>query len=682
MRFDSYGFFWEDKPRTSSREPVNRPIPAIPDTGWTAPTDFPNLSAAKVLAIDLETYDPNLKTSGPGNVRLDGNICGIAVGADDDGRWYFPMRHTVGGGNLDPEAVLNWARHELGRASQPKVGANLMYDLGWLDAEGVEVRGELIDVQFAEALLNEHAFSYSLQALAKQYLNEGKVNNAMYEWAEQAYGGKAQGGNIYRCPAALVGPYGEGDVDLPLRIWQRQKPLLEKEGLLDLFKLECALMPMLLAMRKRGVRVSTDNATEVSAEFLKREAYWQGKLDHAAGQHVDIWAAESISKAFDKAGLSYPTTAKSKKPSFTKPWLMAHDSELAQAVMEARKYNKNRGTFVDGFVSTHNINGRIHAEAHPLRKVSEEGGTSGTVSGRFSYSNPNLQQIPARDIEMKKLIRGMFVPDEGDKQWRCYDYSQIEYRLMAHYAIGEGSDDVRQQYADDPKTDFHEATRQLIYEMTGKLMDRKPAKGINFGLAYGMQENALARHLGLPKDEAIQLMHHYHTGVPFVKRTFDACSDRAVERGYVKTLLGRRGRFPFWEANDYELGKELGQSLDPDKLLAQINAARDLAVLNQKRAPRAGVRRARTHKALNSVMQGGAADLMKKAMLDIWQSGVCDVVGVPLITVHDELDFSDPGTAEAEEAFKDIAHMMENAIQLKVPIIVDCEIGPNWGNLK
>jgi len=284
---------------------------------------------------------------------------------------------------------------------------------------------------------------------------------------------------------------------------------------------------------------------------------------------------------------------------------------------------------------------------------------SGSVA-RFSSSNPNLQNIPSRDKELKKLIRSLFIPEQGQR-WRRYDWSQIEFRLITHYGRGRAAVLARARYNDDPNTDYH----NMVMEMTG--LERIPAKTINFGVAYGMYEVTLAEQLGTSIEAARVFLALYDKKVPWVKDLFNYAKRVASSRGYVKTLLGRRGRFPMWEAKDWDTRCIDGK--------VSFNYALD-------QYGKEHMRRAETKNGLSRVIQGGAADIMKKAMVDIYHSGVLDIVGPPHLTVHDELGFSDEQTKESEEAFSEIKHIMETCVKLKVPLIAECEVGPNWGELK
>ena len=649
-RHDNIGFFWEDVQRESKKgvSQISRPLAPIPDTGWLPPTNFPDLSSARRIAIDLETRDDDLLVSGPG-VRRGGYIVGVAVGTDDGFRGYYPIAHEVGKEyNFAPDAVFSWLRTELGRSHQAKVGANLLYDLDYLAEAGVSVAGRLLDVQIAEPLIDENRLSYSLEALSRHYLGESKVDEELYRWAALSYGGDAsrrqQGGNIWRCPAQLVGPYAEGDVDLPLRILEKQELVLGQQGLEQVFDVETRLIPLLLAMRRRGVRVDLDRAQHTYEELDRRVAAITREIGG-----MDIYSRDDLVRYCDKHRIEFPRT-EAGNPSFTSAWLEASPSPELQKIVLARKFTKIRDTFIKGYILDKHIDGRLHCEFNQLRSDS-----SGAVSGRFSSSNPNLQNIPSRDPELGPLMRSMFIADNEDEDWVRFDQSQIEFRLLCHYGMGRGAEEVRQQFRDDPKVDFHTMTA----EMCG--IDRKPAKNINFGLVYGMSDKTMAANLGRPLEDVAPIFQAYHARLPFVRETYNKLQSAASSRGYVRTLLGRRRRFEQYES----------KSWGDQRLFASLDEAE--AAVGVGRARRSG-----TQKALNSLLQGGAADQIKQAMVDIWESGICAEVGVPELTVHDELDFSMP--KGARHLHTEIARMMQDAIPLRLPVITDFGYGRNWSD--
>jgi DNA polymerase I-like protein with 3'-5' exonuclease and polymerase domains len=651
------GLFYEEEVRTKGG-PV-RERPKVPKTGWKPPKEFPNLSACKVLAVDTETYDPELLTHGPGWARHSGNIVGVSIAADANNAWYFPIAHTEEAKhNLPKDKVLHFLRDVLEKPGVQKIGANITYDIGWLMEEGVFIKGPFLDIQHAEALIDENRLTYNLDVIARQYLKTGKIDSKLYKWAARYYGGaidQTQRANIYRCPPKLVGPYAEGDVTLPFQIWEKQKRLIAKDNLEKVFDLECRLIPLMVDMRFRGVRVDIAAAERARDELLILEKEQLAQIKRISGVDVNINASASIAKAFDKLGLPYPRTEKG-APSFVKTFLEHHTHPLPKLITDARQTIKARTTFIENYILAKNVNGRLYCEFPQLK-----GDDGGTVSGRFSSRNPNLQNNPARVEKVKQLVRACFVCDEEYDCLGAADSSQIEYRFLAHHAKGEGAKGLRKMYRKDHTTDFHAAIIVKIKEITNLVLERKPAKTINFGLVYGMGKDKLRESLGLTEKKANELMTGYHIGVPFVKNTFKYYADLAQEQGFVETILGRRSRFTLFSPEySYE-----------EKALPFDQAMR---------AYGPGLQRAFTHKALNRVLQGGAADYMKTLMLRAYEEGVFEELGgPPHLTVHDELVFSfnfDKGAA-----LKELLHIMNTAIKLKVPVMTDLKVGKDWANM-
>jgi DNA polymerase I-like protein with 3'-5' exonuclease and polymerase domains len=403
--------------------------------------------------------------------------------------------------------------------------------------------------------------------------------------------------------------------------------------------MECKLIPLLLEMRGRGVRVDEAKAEEIGETLSKEEQKIQVEIKRKYGNEVQLWANASLQKIFDKNNLWYPKSPTG-LASFQRQWLEGHEHELPQLIVKARKLNKARTTFIDKMIMEHSYNGRIHAEAHPLR--SDRGGT---VSGRFSYSNPNLQQVPARDPEIGGLIRSLFIPEDGC-QWGIFDYSQQEPRLTVHYANQmhlTGAKDAVEDYT-EKNADFH----QIVADMAN--IPRKQAKTINLGLSYGMGKQKLTKELGLDDNEAEKLFAQYHTKVPFIRGLQDQCARVAIDRGYIRTIAGRRCRFDQWE-HRFE-----------DSVPLPLEEAKEKYGDNLKRSY--------TYKALNRLIQGSAADMTKLAMLGLWEEGI-----VPHLQVHDEVDISVENTDQAQK----VARIMENCIELAVPLVVDIELGRSWG---
>jgi DNA polymerase-1 len=657
-------FFAEEELGGIKRKAVLRLPSPVPETGWRPPQSFPNLSAATVISLDTETYDPHLLDHGPGWGRGAGHIVGFSLAARDavgnSGKWYFPVRHEFEPEyNMDAQQCFKWLKSVLETDNVPKVGANLLYDVGWLTTENIFVRGVLHDVQFAEALLHEDGV-VALEYLGQKYLQEGKDSGMLYQWLAEAYGGNVssdQRANIYRAPARLVGSYAESDADLPLRILDKQWPLLIEEGLTDVYRMECDSIYLLTRMRLTGVNINLRAAEELYGELASDIVGLTDKLHAQTGVHANVASGGDLAKVFDAAGIPYARTLKG-APSFTKEFLKSVEHPIADLVREIREHMKIRDTFVRSYILESNVNGRVHCQFHPLRN--DRGGTR---SGRFASSTPNLQNIPVRSA-LGKRVRKMFIPDDGHVGWEKDDYSQIEYRFLAHFAVGTGADNVRDRYNADPKTDYHEMTQELVKSVAGMEIDRKPIKNINFGLLYGMGEPKLARQIGVEAKVAKQLFKAYHEGNPYVKATMDAAAEDAQRGGYITTILGRRSRFAMWEPIniDYE------------------NRAVALRYEPALRAYGSQIQRAYTHKAINRKLQGSAADMIKYGMWRCWREGVFDIIGVPKLQVHDELDFSVIDNSPAQnEAYAYMRHVLETALPLRVPALVDAGRGANWG---
>lgn len=657
------GLFWD----ISTKRRQVKAMPPIPATGWVAPKTFPRLSDARVRSVDVETYDPGLEDRGPGWARSEGHIVGVAVGVDNDNRWYFPIRHSVKESeNLNPDHVLAWLRDEF-KISKPTVGANLIYDLGWLEEEGVIVKGDLYDVQYAEALLSERG-QVNLDFLSEKYLGIGKETDLLYKWLAEYYGGQPNGkirAHIHKAPPSLVGPYAEGDADRPIRVMGKQAALLKEQGLWDLFKMENKLIRLLIKMRQHGVAVDIPRAEKLYDQLTKLAIEEQKKVNWLAKQKVNINAPASLAKAFDALGIEYPRTQTINKktglpndnPSFPKDFLNGCPHPIAKRIVELRKLEKLKNDFVKKAILEHNVNGRIHCQFHPMR--SDDGGAR---SGRFSSSDPNLQQVPSRDKKLAPLIRGLFVP-EG-KRWIKMDASQIEYRFLAHNAVGEGAEELRAAYNENADTDYHKLTHGMIETMLNQNLDRGPTKCVNFSMIYGGKEGTLVKQLGISHKEASEFMDVYNRAAPFAQATLNAAASEAQAEGYVTTILGRRRRFDLWEPSGYR-GKNRPPAMTYERALRMYGG---------------NIERAKTYTALNCKLQGSAADFLKMAMLNCWERGYFDEVGYPLLTVHDELDFDDPGGHD--KTFLKIKRTFETAIKLKVPVIVDMETGPNWGHVK
>ena len=609
-----------------------------PQVEWTPPQDFPDLSKYDEIAIDLETKDPDLIKMGSGSVNGKGAIVGVAVAVHD---WsgYYPIAHE-GGGNMDKAKVLKWFQGVLNTDSI-KIFHNAMYDVCFIRATGLSINGKIVDTMIASAVVDENQMRYDLNNCAKRYTGKTKSETNLYE-AAKSWGVDAKA-EMYKLPAIYVGEYAEKDAEITLALWQELKKEILHQDIQSIFDLETELFPCLVDMRFLGVRVDVQGAHKLKQQLVAQEKEYLQEVKKESGVDVQIWAARSIEQVFQKLSLPYDRTDKTNSPSFTKNFLQNHPHPTVKLIAQAREINKAHTTFIDTILK-HNHNGRIHAEINQLR--SDNGGT---VTGRFSYSNPNLQQIPARNKELGPRIRSLFIPEEGHT-WGCFDYSQQEPRLVVHYAALQnlyGVDEVLEAYREGD-ADFH----TIVADMAE--IPRSQAKTINLGLFYGMGKNKLQAELGVSKDKAEDLFRQYHDKVPFVKKLMDNVMSRAQSAGKIRTLLGILCRFHLWEPNQFGIHKALPH---------------DAALLEH--GP--GIKRAFTYKALNRLIQGSAADMTKKAMIELHKENI-----IPHIQVHDELDISITNEDHADK----IVEIMEHAVNLEVPNKVDYEFGPNWGTIK
>jgi len=618
-------------------------IPLFPNpTEWVAPQSFPNLSEAKEIAIDLETCDPNLESFGPGWPRNDGFIVGYAVAVDG---WagYYPVAHQ-GGGNLDKRLVERWIT-DVCKTQADKIMHNAAYDLGWLRASGFEVSGVIYDTMLAAPLLDENRFSFSLNALGFDYLKEMKSEQGLKQAAADF--GVHPKKELWKLPAMYVGDYAEQDAALTLKLWHAFKTKMRIDNVESIFELETEVFPVLFNMTYNGIRFDRVKCGILIDKLIVREQQIHKELRSLCGNGVDIWAAASIAHAFDKLGVQYGKTSAG-APSFTKGFLDSCDHPVAKLIVEARETNKTHSTFLQPYMDFSAKTGRIHPHVNQMR--SDDGGT---VTGRLSMAQPNLQQVPARHEIIGPMVRGLFLPEMGEL-WASNDFSSQEPRLLVHYAslLGlPGAETMVEAYQNDPQTDFH----QMVADMAG--IKRKAAKTIGLGLMYGMGKNKLAGQLDLSLDEASELIDTFHKKVPFLKGTVNAVMkriDHPASGGAIRTLLGRKCRFPLWEPMEWGVNKALPH---------------EQAIIEYGQR----IKRAGTYKGLNRLIQGSAADQTKAAMVALAKAGF-----TPILQVHDELALSVKSREEAEAA----AEIMAKAANMVVPSRCDVEVGPSWGEAK
>lgn len=624
---------------------------------WTPPdiAQLPSWRGAARVGVDVETYDPHLKETGP-SVRSGGHLIGVSFALEDGPAYYLPMRHE-GGGNLTVGSVLSYLRTEASNYTGTVVGHNLNYDLDYLAEAGVtfpSIKWQR-DTMLADPLLDELQDSYSLDAVARRWGYPGK-NTDLLERARANAG--VPKGQFHQLHSKYVGPYAEHDARLPLLISRRQERELEQQDLLQIYDLESQLQPVLLAMTRRGIRVDLDALQQVEDWALQEEklALQAVRTATAIDVPVDgVWKKDLVVKALLADGVTLGRTP-SGQPKVDKALLNASGgSKAAAAILRARKVNKLRTTFVAS-VRAHLVGDRIHATFNQLRGEREYGALVG-ARARLSMANPNLQQQPIRD-EFGPMWRAIYVADEGCT-WASADYSQQEPRMLTHFAelCGlRGAKEMADRYRNDPTADNHNMMTIFIYgqeawdswDKPTKKRHRDPCKNIFLGLCYGMGSAKLARSVNLPTkwitnyegrqievagDEAQKLLDKFNDAVPFVKELSQLCMRKAEQRGYIITVLGRRCRFPL-----------------------RHDGTRDW-----------------THKALNFLIQPSSADQTKKALIEVHKAGI------PVqLQVHDELNASVRERTQGEE----MADIMRNCVKLQVPSRVDLTFGANWGATK
>lgn len=614
-------------------------------TEWVPVNELPiTPKDIQEIAVDLETKDPLLKSHGPGWATGEGDVAGIAI-AYAGVNHYLPIGHE-GGGNLDRRIVLRWFKEQIANHPSDKIFHNAAYDVGWLKRLGIAMKGTLIDTMLAAPIIDENRRFYSLNSVAYDYLGQLKQESLLREAAQEF--GLDPKAEMYKLPASYIGDYAEKDAQLTLDLWNHFKAILSTEDLWQVFELETKMLPICIDMTFKGVKVDLDKAEVLKQKLSKEVKRILSSIKKETGVSVELWAAASISKAFDKLRIPYGKT-KTGQPSFTKNFLSNHPHPVAKQIATARELDKMGNTFINSIFRYVKDN-RIHGHINQLRS---EGG--GTVTGRLSMSHPSLQTIPARNPEFSKMIRGLFLPEEG-QQWASIDFSQQEPRILVHFANLTnggllGSDVFVKAYQQNPHTDFH----QLVADIAK--IDRFQAKVVNLALMYGMGQNRLAEQLDIDVDSAKELISQYHTRVPFVKALQEAVQRYIKDErsgGEIRSLLGRKCRFPLWEPNLFVSSRALPR----EEALTEYGP---------------NIRRAYLYKGLNRLIQSSGADMTKAAMVKIKE----ELGEVALIQIHDELAFSVPDAERARE----ICKVMEHSVEMQVPTPADISLGKNWGEL-
>lgn len=626
----------------------------IPD--WIPPRKLPSLRGANFIAVDTETMDHSIQAGlGAGGAKGMGRILGVSVATDTGYSGYFDTR-------IFPlEAIREWAGRELCRNTQTKVYANGLYDLEWFRYHGIPFDiVNVLDVQIMEPLIDAEKRIFNLDSLGKKYLPpeyqkcKGHLASLVSEYLGKKVTEKTLWQYLDQVPPECIGGYAEMDAIVTLKVALEQLPIIKKEELEDVARLELRQWPLLLEMRFKGVRINKKVLNENHDFLYNRARESSARLDKAAGFEVDVNKNADLLTFFEKVGAPITKTEKG-NPSFAEPVLKEMKHPVADLVMSVRK-DQTAMNFTSAIME-HMVKGRIHGQFNALKSD-----TTGTVSGRYSSSNPNLQNQPGKkNPEMGALLRSCYIPETGCL-WGSADYNQIEFRLIVDYAARTNlkkAKDALKAYQEDPNTDFH----AFVMRLTG--LERPHAKTINFGLAYRMGKGKLIDDLGVSVKEGERIFEVYHDEVPFVNELMRRVTQKAEKIGYIKTLSGRRARFDLWEDASYG---NFGSTPLP----------KDEAIKAYER-----VKRAYCFKAGNRLIQGSAADIMKEGMASSYEAGVYNVL-TPHITVHDEMNVSVPKSKEGYEAYREMVHVMTSVYSdiLKVPVRMEMGIGPNWWKQK
>ena len=663
-------------------------------SNWEVKDEWRDVSSADKIAIDTETCDPDLQKCGSGWARGTGHLCGVSIAAKFGNEiWsnYYPIEHRDTK-CFEVEKVIAYIIKCL-TSCKKKVFANAEYDIGWLNRYGVPLAafletGPIDDVLAKAVLVDETWMSHSLDNVGAFYCNEHKDESLLYDDRIKSHFGISKPkSELWKLPAKFVGPYAEQDAVLTLKADDALEPFIKAHPLTGkslerVYDLERRLIPMLFEMHKRGVKVDLDRADQIKTELTQKSNEIKKRINDLAGIPVNIMSGADLGTACDRLGIAYSRTARTNTPSFTADFLDNSDVEFLKLVREARKIDKVQSTFVDA-VREKAINGRIYPQLNALKRTEGEGGTSGTITGRFSCVKPNLQQVSSRDVILAPIVRSMFLPDEG-YSWGNFDYSQQEPRMTIHIAallhrngtIGlDRIEEAVRKFNASPRTDNH----QMVADLAG--ITRREAKTINLGLSYGMGALKLCKKLGLPTEwkngrevagpEGKALMKLFNDKVPYIKGFMNCASDLAKNRGAVTTLLGRHSRYNLWTTKNFELSRKLGSKPleDIEKEIEQMG--KDSQWFG------ASLVRSMTFSAMNHIVQGSAADQTKLAMLTCYENKIV----LPYTQIHDALDCP-IDKSRVKEHCTEIRDAMVNAMPLVVPTVVDVEVGETWGSIE
>ena len=612
-------------------------------------SELDKLQDVDTVAVDLETHDPNLKTLGSGAIIGKGKVVGIAV-AFNNKKFYFPIGHIGATPPYTAKKVWKKLNDNIFQNKKiTKVFHNAMYDVCWIrQATGLMVQGPIVDTMIAASVIDENRMRYSLDSLSKDYLDEKKYKYDLQEKVDEELAIPDAIANMHLLPYKLVKDYAEQDVNLTLKLWAVFKKKIDS--------------PIKIKLIENGKVIIKEKT-----------------LRNIFNLEMDLFPC-LVDMRFKGVRVDLET----------------HPNIYLRLIARVRAYDKLINVFVEGLLKfVHK--GRIHAEINQIR--SEKGGT---VTGRFSMSKPNLQQIPSRG-KYGSIIRSFFLPEEGE-EWGSFDYSQQEPRLVVHYSLKNNFKNnpaanlsakaLADAYTKDAGTDFHKKVAKMAK------ITRLQAKTINLGMFYGMGKTKLAASLELDPQESRELFNNYHKEVPFVRELSNGLMKFAEEQGTIYTLEDRFCRFDKWEPKNKEWDNEkrvfvyteyVEKKSDDGKITKEFESgpvpimttevAKNHYLANRVKSLQDPdpecleftnhYQPAFTYKALNKLIQGSAADMTKKAMVKLYKKGI-----IPHIQIHDELCLSIDSEKKAEVVKK----TMETAIPLLIPNKVNYKKGKNWGS--
>lgn len=651
---------------------------------------FPNLSNEKIISLDIETCDPSIAAGLGCGARRDGcYILGVGLSTKDK-QFYFNVAHQPYQSddltttderceNVPIMSLIEWLKSLPAQV----IGANILYDLDYLQYVGY-IPNECHDIQFAEPLLDEEKKSYSLDSLALQYLGEHKQTHEIDAWCKiRGLKGKSQQ-HLSKMPPSLVGKYCKEDCRQTYQIFEKQVPLLRDEKLMRVYDLERSLIPVLLKMKRTGVRIDKKKWEVLEDKYKKLEAESVKQLwekHHIGINEQGQVTNEEIEKAYRAAGLPVFKTDKG-NASFGKYELLKHAGEMGKAIVDHRHIKKMQSTYIYG-LEQHMIGDRVHPEFNPLR-ASTDYDDYGTRIGRFSGTNPNLQQIPRADdpdADAGELIRSLFIPEEGC-EWAKLDFSQMEMFLGIHFACGEGAEEIRERVRQNPGMDLYALIASIFYsrKIEKKTKERDIFKTQSLGKMYNMSAEKLGRNMGmitLPENKTV-VRAYWDKVFASKKPTWE----KKLEDGWSAVDIDD---YPYLE--QYLAAWKVSNKIDKEFpwMKATSKAAEEACrkngfvrtILGRKRrlSPDA------SYKAFQAIDSGTGADIMKSAMVKAFKDGVFNILPCALC-VHDELDVSVAPTKEADEALKELQHIMETVLPLRIPMRVDVKRGKNWGECK